>query len=69
MNWRDYLKPAEARELDRIKAKRQAANAEYRLIYDRCRKRAERAKNEKQPGNQPQKATENRTVKAKDCNG
>lgn len=42
MEWRDFLTKDEAKAIARIDAKRKAvadSNAEYRLIYDRCRKR------------------------------
>ncbi len=44
MTWRDYLKPAEIERLDSIPAERRALTAEYKAIYERARKRLERAK-------------------------
>ena len=42
MSWRDYLKPAERRTLDRLDkliAEATGAQKTKRAIYDRCRKR------------------------------
>ena len=43
MNWRDYLTADEVARLDQNKADNAAIKAEYRRIYDRCRKRMEKA--------------------------
>ncbi len=42
MNWRDHLKPAEAKRIAAIEAERPALNAEFRAISERARKRGER---------------------------
>lgn len=39
MNWRDVLTDAERERLDQLASEREANKAEYRRIYDRCRKR------------------------------
>lgn len=39
MIWQDFLKPDERERLGAIEAARRSLNAEYRRIYDRCRKR------------------------------
>jgi len=38
-DWRAFLKPEEADQLAAIVADRRRLNREYRLLYDRCRKR------------------------------
>lgn len=43
MNWRNHLNPAERERLDEIKGARRSLTAEYRRIYDRCRKRMGKA--------------------------
>lgn len=43
MNWTDFLKPDERGRIDAIPRERQKLTAEYRRIYDRCRKRMEKA--------------------------
>jgi hypothetical protein len=47
MNWKTYLKDQERDRLAELAADRTTNRAEYRRIYDRCRKRA--AKLEQQP--------------------
>lgn len=39
MNWKDYLTDQERARLDEIETQRRSMSAEYRRIYDRCRKR------------------------------
>lgn len=41
-DWRDHLTPDERYRMDEIKAERLALNREYRRIFDRARKRAQR---------------------------
>lgn len=43
MNWRNHLTEAERARLDEIEGERRSLNAEYRRIYDRCRKRIYRS--------------------------
>lgn len=43
MTWRDYLTPEEAARLEAIPVERRALTKEYKAIFERCRKRAERA--------------------------
>lgn len=47
MTWRDYLKPSEVRELERLKDARKKLTREYRRIFDRARARLYRAKGKK----------------------
>lgn len=39
MQWREFLRENEAARLIEIDGERKSLNAEYRRIYDRCRKR------------------------------
>lgn len=39
MNWKDYLRDDEVQRLDELAKEREENKAEYRRIYDRCRKR------------------------------
>lgn len=39
MNWTDYLRDDERKRIDELAQERTANKAEYRRIYDRCRKR------------------------------
>ena len=39
MNWRKYLSETERLRLAELSLEREANKAEYRRIYDRCRKR------------------------------
>ena len=41
-DWRTHLTPEERNRMDEIKTERLALNREYRRIFDRARKRAER---------------------------
>jgi hypothetical protein len=41
MKWKNFLTPAERERINAIPAERAALTAEYRRIYDRCRKRME----------------------------
>lgn len=43
--WRDYLTADDVARLAQIKADNAALKVEYRRIYDRCRKRMEKAVN------------------------
>lgn len=43
MSWRDFLRDDERERLEAIKAETRALKAEHRRIYDRCRKRMEKA--------------------------
>ncbi len=45
MNWTDYLTDQERERLTQINRERRSLTAEYRRIYDRCRKRMGAAKN------------------------
>lgn len=39
--WQDFLTDEERQRIDAIPAERKALTAEYKRIYDRCRKRME----------------------------
>lgn len=45
MNWTDYLTDQERERLAQIAGERRSLTAEYRRIYDRCRKRMGPVKN------------------------
>jgi hypothetical protein len=42
-DWRDFLKPDEAKRIEKLDVIRRNANAEFRKIAERARKRMERA--------------------------
>lgn len=42
MNWKQYLTDAERKRIEAIPQERKELTAEYRTIYERCRKRMER---------------------------
>jgi hypothetical protein len=45
LNWQDFLTPAEKARIEAIPDERIALTKEYRTLYERARKRMERAKN------------------------
>ena len=47
-NWRDYMDDADRAEVAQIKASKAELNAQYRRVYDRCRKRMLKAQREAQ---------------------
>lgn len=49
-NWQDFLNADERQRIDAIPAERKALTAEYKRIYDRCRKRMEQAVNKETVG-------------------
>jgi len=44
MQWKDFLEPQEAERLAELDRQRASLTKEYRRIYDRCRKRMEKAR-------------------------
>jgi hypothetical protein len=44
MHWTEYLKPQERDQLHDMEQEHKTRVAERRLIYDRCRQRAKRAR-------------------------
>lgn len=44
MNWRDHAMPEELERIEELKMQRHDATGEIKQIYERCRKRCERAK-------------------------
>lgn len=48
-DWREHLNPKEANRLDEIESEKLALRQESRRIYDRARKRMERANTEPNP--------------------
>ena len=47
-DWREHLTPDEAERLRQLDEQAKAASKERRRIWDRCRKRAERTKPERE---------------------
>jgi len=45
MDWKQYLTAEERERIEAIPSERAALTKEYRTIYERCRKRMERASN------------------------
>ena len=45
MDWKEYLTAEECARIEAIPSERAALTKEYRTIYERCRKRMERANN------------------------